>query len=70
MNTATARSLVEELLARGAEEGCLPLSDVERLAERLELGDEETEALYEQIDEQRTSLRDDCGRVRATGPST
>jgi RNA polymerase primary sigma factor len=68
MSTALVRSRVEELLARGAEEGCLRLSDVERLADELDLDEEETESLYDELDEQRISLSDDCGRVRAAGP--
>ncbi len=69
MSRGTLQAEVAHLLARGAEEGCLQLSDVERLTEDLGLGDEEVEALYEEIDERQIALRDDCGRQRPPGPS-
>ena len=56
---------IAALLVRGEEEGCLELSEVERLAERLELDDEEVEALYTGIDAREIELRDDCGRALA-----
>ena len=65
---ATVHAQVSGLLARGAEEGCLELSEVERLAEELELDDDDIEALYQEIDERQIPLRDDCGRDRAPGP--
>jgi RNA polymerase primary sigma factor len=68
VSLATLPPQIEELLARGTEEGCLPLSEVERLGEELGLGDEELEALYEEIDERQIALRDDCGLARPPGP--
>jgi RNA polymerase primary sigma factor len=65
----SARTQVAELLARGAEEGCLQLSEVERLAEELDLAEDEVEALYEQADGRGIVLRDDCGRERPPGPA-
>ncbi|MDH4102642.1 MAG: sigma-70 family RNA polymerase sigma factor [Thermoleophilia bacterium] len=69
--TLSTRMQVEvaDLLARGDEEGCLQLSEVERLAEELDLDDTEIEALFEEIDRRQITLRDDCGRrERPTGP--
>jgi RNA polymerase primary sigma factor len=60
---------VAELLSRGGEEGWLPLSEVERLAEELGLRADEQEALYEEIDARRIELRDDTGLERAPGPT-
>jgi RNA polymerase primary sigma factor len=68
MSTALVRSRVHEFLARGAEEGCLQLSEVERFADELDLDEDEITSLYDEIDERRIELRDDCGRVRAAGP--
>jgi RNA polymerase primary sigma factor len=65
---ATAEAEVADLLAHGAEEGCLQLSEVERFAGDAGLSDEEVEALYEAIDERGIPLRDDCGRERPPGP--
>jgi RNA polymerase primary sigma factor len=59
---------VEELFVRGADEGTLQLSEVERLAEELDLGGEDVEALYDELDERRIELRDDAGAERRPGP--
>jgi RNA polymerase primary sigma factor len=67
-SSTPAPAEIDELLARGAEEGCLQLSEVERLVEALGLGDDQTEALYDRIDERGIALRDDCGRARGAGP--
>ena len=53
---------VDAMLDKGEETGCLALSEVNQLVERLELSDEDTEALYERIEERRIDLSDDCGR--------
>jgi RNA polymerase primary sigma factor len=55
---------IAALLARGEERGCLELSDVETLAEELDLGDEALERLYEEIEEHGIRVDDDCGRAR------
>jgi len=68
LTPATVHEQVTELLTRGAEEGCLELSEVERLAEELEFDDDDVEAVYQEIDERQIPLRDDCGRDRAPGP--
>ncbi|MBW3593636.1 MAG: sigma-70 family RNA polymerase sigma factor [Actinobacteria bacterium] len=53
---------IDALLDRGEEAGCLELSEVSQLVERLELSDEDTETLYERIEERHIELGDDCGR--------
>jgi RNA polymerase primary sigma factor len=64
----TSEARLAEFVAGGAEEGCLQLSEIERLVEVLDLRDEEIEALYREIDERGIALRDDCGREAAPGP--
>ena len=54
---------ISRLLARGEEEGCLPLSEVESLARDLDLDEDEVAALYEEIDARGIRLRDDCGQA-------
>jgi RNA polymerase primary sigma factor len=61
----TAQSEIEALLARGEEHGCLELTEVNRLVQTLELDDERTETLFEEIDARGLELRDDCGRESA-----
>jgi RNA polymerase primary sigma factor len=59
---------VEELSALielGEREGCIELSDVARVAEAMDLDDEETERLYEDIQGRGIELSDDCGRAEA-----
>jgi RNA polymerase primary sigma factor len=53
------------LLEKGSETGCLEISELNELVEALELGDEEIEHLYEQLEEQHIDVRDDCGREKA-----
>ncbi len=69
MDAPTVPPQVEDLLARGVGQGCLQLSEVERLADELRLGDDDVEQLYEELDERGISLRDDCGRGRLAGPT-
>src|SRR2546423_10564516 len=66
-DAALASPLVEALLERGEENGCLNLSEVDDLAKRLELEDEELESLHERIDSRGIELSDDCGR--SDGPA-
>jgi RNA polymerase primary sigma factor len=44
------------------EEGCAELSALNQLVETLELGDEDVQQLYEELDERKIEVRDDCGR--------
>src|SRR5918911_84692 len=56
---------VETLLTRGEEHGCVEFSEVDQLAQSLELEDEEVQALYEEIERRGIELKDDCGRASA-----
>jgi RNA polymerase primary sigma factor len=60
------RAEIPALIERGEAQGCLDLSEVERLAE--ELDELEVAALHEEIEEREIALRDDCGREAAPGP--
>ncbi len=50
------------LLDRAAERGCVDLSEVDELAQALDLEEEALSQLYEQLDARGIELRDDCGR--------
>ena len=54
---------IEALLATGAERGCLEESQIDRLAETLELGDADLEDLRDQVAQRGIAVHDDCGRV-------
>jgi RNA polymerase primary sigma factor len=54
------------LLDRGEEHECLEYSEVDALVEALELGEDELEDLYEEIERRGIELRDDCGREAKT----
>src|SRR5947208_652786 len=58
MSTDPINALVE----RGVETGCVEISEVNQLVEALELGDEDLERLYEQLEEHHVDVHDDCGR--------
>src|SRR3954468_9598673 len=53
------------LIDRGEERGCVDLSEVDELAQALELEDEDLGALYEQLHLRHIELRDDCTRENA-----
>jgi RNA polymerase primary sigma factor len=55
-------NLLETLLARGEEEGCVNLSHFNELVAAEELDEEEVARLYEQLEERGLELSDDCGR--------
>jgi RNA polymerase primary sigma factor len=56
------------LFDRGEQLGCVGLSDVDDLAQSLELGEAELGALYEQLEQRGIDLRDDCGRDAEIAP--
>ena len=60
---------VDALAARGRRNGCIELSDVETLARRFELSDEDAVGLQERIEVTGVPVRDDCGRRAASGES-
>src|SRR5256714_4292030 len=57
---------VAALLERGEEKGCVDLSEVDELAQALELEDDDLGGIYEQLHTRGIDLRDDCGRENAT----
>ena len=60
--TLLARPEVSALVERGAADRCVELSELSALIETLELGDEEVDALGEQLAARGIEVRDDCGR--------
>ena len=55
-------SPLETLVARGEEEGCVSLSQLNELVAAEELDEEELGRLYERLDERGIEVSDDCGR--------
>jgi RNA polymerase primary sigma factor len=58
----TSRPEVAALIARGEERGCINLSELDELAQALELGDEDLYALEAQLEAHGIDISDDCGR--------
>src|SRR5829696_5040256 len=56
---------VAALIDRGEEAGCLALSEIDELAQALELEEADLGSLYEQLQLRGIDLRDDCGREDA-----
>ncbi|CAA9522664.1 MAG: RNA polymerase sigma factor RpoD [uncultured Solirubrobacteraceae bacterium] len=61
-STDAAAGPFAALLDRGTEQGCIDLSEVDELAQALDLEDDVLASLYEQLDARGVELRDDCGR--------
>src|SRR4051812_8342191 len=59
---------IAALVDRGEEHGCLDLSEIDELAQTLELEDDDVGALYEQLEARGIDLRDDCGREAEPAP--
>jgi RNA polymerase primary sigma factor len=59
---------IAALLDRGEQHGCLALSEVDELAQALELEDDDLGRLYEQLETRGIDLRDDCGRDAEPAP--
>jgi RNA polymerase primary sigma factor len=53
---------IAALLDRGEEHGCVDLSEVDELAQALDLEEEGLGGLYEQLRARGIDLRDDCSR--------
>jgi RNA polymerase primary sigma factor len=53
------------LLDRGEDRGCLAFSEIDELAQALDLEEAELGRIYEQLDARGVALRDDCGRESA-----
>jgi RNA polymerase primary sigma factor len=67
--TVLARPEVSALVERGAVDSCVELSELSELVERLELDDEEVDAVGELIAARGIEVRDDCGRDDAEASS-
>jgi len=67
MSTASEASggAIAALIDRGEEHGCLDLSEVQELAQALELEESDLGSLYEQVETRGIDLRYDCGRQDA-----
>jgi RNA polymerase primary sigma factor len=59
---------IAALFDRGEQLGCVDLSEVDDLAQALELEETELGALYEQLERRGIDLRDDCGRDAEVAP--
>ena len=60
---ASQRPELQPLLQRGEQVGCINLSELGEQAQALDLGEDELEALHEQIEARGIELSDDCGRT-------
>jgi RNA polymerase primary sigma factor len=58
----TSRPEVAALLARGEERGCVNLSELDELAQALDLSDADVDLLEAHIESHGIELSDDCGR--------
>src|SRR5215207_9415079 len=52
---------VVDLLARGRELGCVPMSELDRIAEALDLDTDDLDALHARLREEDIEVSDDCG---------
>jgi RNA polymerase primary sigma factor len=59
---------IAALFDRGEQLGCVGLSEVDDLAQALELEEAELGAIYEQLEQRGIDLRDDCGREAEVAP--
>jgi len=56
---------IDTLIARGEQEGCVNLSQLNELVAEHELDDDEVARVYEQLEERNIELSDDCGHESA-----
>ena len=56
---------LETLLAEGEDSRCIELSEVDEIAQALELDDDDVQGLYEEIERSGIELKDNCGRSEA-----
>src|ERR671916_529510 len=67
LNDATGGPIAA-LFDRGEQHGCIDLSEVDELAQALDLEDDDLGQLYEQLKTRGIDLRDDCGREADPAP--
>jgi RNA polymerase primary sigma factor len=60
----TTSAAVAELLDHAEEDGCLNVSELSDVADRLELDEDDVHTIQEQASARGLDLRDDCGRER------
>ncbi len=58
---------LDALYAHGEETGCVELSELDELAQALELDDDDLQAVYEEIERRGIELKDNCGRSEVSG---
>src|SRR5262245_58100582 len=56
---------VQALLDRGEESGCIEYSEVDEVAQSVDLDDEQVQEVYEEIERRGIELRDNCARESA-----
>jgi len=56
----TTQEAISGLIAHGEDEGCVCMSELERLSQELDLDDEQVSALYQEIEERGLEMTDDC----------
>ena len=56
---------VQSLLDRAEENGCIEYSEVDEVAQTLDLEDEQVQDLYEEIERRGIDLKDNCARESA-----
>ena len=56
---------VQALLDRGEESGCIEYSEVDEVAQTLDLEDEQVQEVYEEIERRGIDLKDNCARDSA-----
>src|SRR3954470_6114551 len=60
-----AHDAIAALIAHSEDEGCVCMSELEKISQELELDDEQLAAVYEQIEERGLEMTDDCCRENA-----
>ena len=61
---------IAALIAHGEDEGCVCMSELERLSQELELDDEQLTALYQEIEDRGLEMTDDCCKEQAETPES
>src|SRR5919106_5811970 len=68
MGTDASKGAIAALIDRGEERGCVEFSEVDELAQALELEEGDLGGLYEQLSHRGIDLHDDCGRETEPAP--
>ncbi len=66
MTTQTVQAAIADLLEAGREKGCLGLSEVHGLIERMNLNEQDSHDIYKQLEEGGVEVSDNCGRDAAS----